>query len=167
MARLEAGRVQLHLARIDVAEVAHRALDKLRSVCEDHAVKIAFPADAPKVPADPELLELTLRQLIGNAANYGRARAPISISGATADGKMIVSVQDQGQGISETDLPRIFDRFYRAGQTKNHVPGAGLGLFIAREIVRAHGGEIWAESKLGVGSIFHFSLPLAQPEETR
>ena len=74
----------------------------------------------------------------------------------------MVSVCDQGPGIAAADLPRIFDRFYRAGRTKNHVPGAGLGLFIAREIVRAHGGEIWAESKLGTGSVFRFSLPLAQ-----
>jgi signal transduction histidine kinase len=164
MARLEAGHVQLQLQEIDLAETVRKALDKMRPVCEDHAVEIAFPPGTPKVPADPELIELTLRQLVGNAAKYGRQRTPIRISGAVENGRMVVNVQDQGPGITEADLPRIFDRFYRASQTKNHVSGAGLGLFIAREIVRAHGGEIWAESKPGTGSVFHFSLPLAQEQ---
>ncbi|HEV2199213.1 MAG TPA: ATP-binding protein [Bryobacteraceae bacterium] len=167
MARLEAGHVQLHLASIDLAEITRRMLDRMHPAWEDHPVEIAFPAEMPKVPVDPTLIELTLRQLISNAVKYGSPRAPIHISGALEDGRVAISVQDHGQGISETDLPRIFDRFYRGRGFHNHVPGAGLGLFIAREIVRAHGGEIWAESKAGVGSVFHFSLPLAQKEETR
>ena len=167
MARLEAGHVHLQLAEIDMAETVQRALDKMRAVCEDHAVEVEFPAGTPKVPADPALIELTLRQIIGNAAKYGNQRSPIRIRGTVEDGRMIVSVHDQGPGIAEADLKRIFDRFYRAGRTKNHVPGAGLGLFIAREIVHAHGGEIWAESKLGSGSVFRFSLPLTQQEESR
>ena len=167
MARLEAGHVHLQLEQIDMAETVQRAIDKVRSVCEDHVVDIVFPVGTPRVPADPALIELTLRQIIGNSAKYGNQRTPIHISGAVEDGKMIVSIRDQGPGIAATDLTRIFDRFYRAGRTKNHVPGAGLGLFIAREIVHAHGGEIWAESKLGSGSVFRFSLPLAQSSEAR
>ncbi len=95
--------------------------------------------------------------MIGNAAKFSRPQTPIRISGAVEDGRVVVSVRDQGPGIAEADLPHIFERFYRGRHTKNHVPGAGLGLFIAREIVRAHGGEIWAESTLGAGSTFHFS----------
>jgi two-component system sensor histidine kinase KdpD len=167
MARLEAGHVQLQLARIDLAETARRALDKMRPLCQDHAVEIAFPPGTPLVPADSDLMELALRQIVGNAAKYGNPRAPIRISGAVDGDRLTVSVCDQGPGIAPADLPRIFDRFYRAGRTKNHVPGAGLGLFIAREIVRAHGGEIWAESQLGSGSVFRFSLPLAQASEIR
>jgi two-component system sensor histidine kinase KdpD len=159
---LESGDVQLHLEHIDLAEIARRAVDKMRTLWEDHAVDIAIPAGVPKVPGDPELVELTLRQLLGNAAKYGNPRAPIHISGAVEDGKVVVSVQDQGPGIAEADLPHIFDRFYRARHTKSHVSGAGLGLFIAREVVRAHGGEIWVESKLGSGSVFRFSLPLVE-----
>jgi two-component system sensor histidine kinase KdpD len=167
MARLEAGHVQLRLEQVDLAECARRALNKMRPLCDDHAVDIVFPSGAPRVPADPDLMELTLRQLIGNALKYGGHRTPIHISGQVENGKMVVAVRDQGPGIAVADLPRIFDRFYRAGQTKNHVPGAGLGLFIAREIVKAHGGEIWAESKVGSGSIFRFSLPLEQAEQAR
>ena len=82
------------------------------------------------------------------------------------DGRIVVSVRDQGPGIAEADLPRIFDRFYRARHMKNHVPGAGLGLFIAREIVRAHGGEIWAESIAGGRIGFPFlTCRLAQVEK--
>ncbi len=102
-----------------------------------------------------------MRQLIGNAAKFSRPHAPIAISGAALDGRIVINVRDQGPGIAEADLPHIFDRFYRGRHIKNHVAGAGLGLFIAREIVRAHGGEIWAESVLGSGSTFHFSLPVA------
>jgi two-component system sensor histidine kinase KdpD len=164
MARLEAGHVKLQLEQVDLATTARRVLDKMQPVCEDHVVGIAFPAGTPKVLADSALIELMLRQLIGNAAKYGSPRGPIQISGAVDGDRLVVSVCDQGPGIAEADLPRIFDRFYRAGRTKNHVPGAGLGLFIAREIARAHGGEIWAESKVGTGSVFRFSLPVAQVE---
>ncbi len=165
MARLESGRVHLQLEQIDLAEATQRVLDHMRPLCEDHPLEIEFPAALPKVPADPALVELTLRQLIGNAAKYSRPHAPIHISGAVENGSIVVSVRDRGPGIAEVDLPHIFDRFYRARHTKTHVPGAGLGLFIAREIVRAHGGEIWAESTLGSGSVFHFSLPLGQEQE--
>jgi signal transduction histidine kinase len=167
MARLEAGRVQLQLEQIDLAETTRHVLEQMKPLCEDHPVEIAFPAPLPKVPADSALAELTLRQLIGNAAKYSRPHTPIDISGTVENGSVVVSVRDQGPGIAEADLPHIFDRFYRGRHTKNHVAGAGLGLFIAREIVRAHGGEIWAESTPGSGSIFHFSLPLAAHEDQR
>jgi two-component system, OmpR family, sensor histidine kinase KdpD len=167
MARLETGRVQLQLERIDLGEATRRVLDHMRPLCEDHPVEISFPGALPKVPADPALVELTLRQLIGNAAKYSTPHTPIDISGAVENGRIVVSVRDRGPGIAEADLPHIFDRFYRGRHTKNHVPGAGLGLFIAREIVRAHSGEIWAESTLGTGSVFHFSLPLAQGKDAR
>jgi two-component system sensor histidine kinase KdpD len=167
MARLENGRVQLQLEQIDLAEATRRVLDQMRPLCEDHPAECAFPAGLPKVPADPALVELTLRQLITNAAKFSRPHTPIGISGAVEHDRIVVSVRDQGPGIGEVDLPHIFDRFYRGRHIKHHVPGAGLGLFIAREIVRAHGGEIWAESTLGTGSVFHFSLPLAQEKDAR
>lgn len=161
MARLDSGHVQLQLEKVDVARAARSVLDRMRTVCDDHAVDLAFPEGLPQVAADPALVELTLRQLIGNAAKFSRPHAPIGISAKAEDGRVVVSVRDQGPGIAEADLPHIFDRFYRGRHIKNHVAGAGLGLFIARQIVRAHGGEIWAESTLGSGSVFHFSLPLA------
>lgn len=118
---------------------------------------LAFERDLPLVTVGRPELDLA----DANSVEH----TPVDISGAVEKGSVVVSVRDQGPGIAEADLPYIFDRFYRGRHTKNYVPGAGLGLFIAREIVRAHGGEIWAESTLGSGSVFHFSLPLAQGQE--
>src|SRR4029077_5509125 len=106
--------------------------------------------------------EVVLRQLIDNAVKYSPPESPVLVSAEPSNGRVIVSVADRGPGIPEAEQTRIFEKFHRAEASRQQIPGAGLGLAIAREIVHAHGGEIGVKSKPGKGSIFRFPLPAAK-----
>jgi len=110
---------------------------------------------------DAELAELAIRQVIANALKYSNPGSPIQINAAAEGHQVIISVRDQGPGIREKELRHIFEKFYRVGERTDSVPGTGMGLHIAREIVKAHGGEISVQSTVGQGSEFFLSLPCA------
>ena len=113
----------------------------------------------------PDLIEIVITQLLGNAAKYSESHAPIGLS-AEADGScIVVSVTDRGPGIPEDQQDRIFEKFYRAPGLREHIPGTGMGLAIVRQIVEAHAGKIWVTSQPGRGSRFCFSLPIARAED--
>jgi two-component system sensor histidine kinase KdpD len=159
MARIEAGRVHLERERYPVGELIESALDKLRPMVQERSINVKLASDLPPVWVDRELIEIALRQLIDNALKYSPRDSPVSVAAESGDGRVIVSVADRGPGIPEEEQSRIFEKFYRAEASRHQIPGAGLGLVIAREIIQVHGGEIWVESKPGEGSSFHFSLP--------
>ena len=165
MARIESGRLRLDPRPHSMAETAAHVLEQMRSVLNSRVVECAIPATLPPAWMDPELIELVLRQLLDNAAKYTPAGTPIDVSAELdAAGRIVVSVADRGPGIPEDDLERVFDKFQRGTQTQYNVPGAGLGLAIAREIVHVHGGEIRAEARTGGGVVFRFSLPAAKED---
>jgi signal transduction histidine kinase len=118
----------------------------------------------PQVLADPRRARQVLRNLVENAVKYSPGGGPVTISTKAGNGYVQVSVADRGIGIEEKDLDRIFDRFYQVDSASTRqVGGSGLGLAICKAIVEAHDGEIWAESQPGMGSTFHFTLPIAHP----
>ena len=164
MARIEAGRVVLRRESHSVEELVESVLNKLRTVVEDRKVRVNIAPGLPRVWVDGELIEVVLRQLVDNALKYSPAGSPVSLAAESKDGRVIVSVSDRGPGIPEAEQSRIFEKFYRA-EASRQIPGAGLGLVIAREIIHAHGGEIWVDSKPGEGSTFQFSLPSATKEQ--
>jgi two-component system sensor histidine kinase KdpD len=164
MARIEAGRVVLRRESHSVEELVESVLNKLRTVVEDRKVRVNIAPGLPRVWVDGELIEVALRQLVDNALKYSPAGSPVSLAAESKDGRVIVSVSDRGPGIPEAEQSRIFEKFYRA-EASRQIPGAGLGLVIAREIIHAHGGEIWVDSKPGEGSTFQFSLPSATKEQ--
>lgn len=163
MSRIEAGRVVLRRENHSVQDLVESVLDKLRSSVEDRKIEVNLAADLPLVWVDGELIEVALRQLIDNALKYSPPGSPVSLAAELREDRVIISVADRGVGIAESEQSRIFEKFHRA-EASRQIPGAGLGLVIAREIIRAHGGEIWVESKLGEGSIFRFSLPASKKE---
>jgi two-component system sensor histidine kinase KdpD len=165
MARIEAGRVILRRESHSVQELVESVLNKLRTVVEDRKIQVNIAAGLPPVWVDGELIEVALRQLIDNALKYSPAGSPVSLAAESKEGRVIVSVADHGPGIPEAEQSRIFEKFYRAEASRHQIPGAGLGLVIAREIIHAHGGEIWVDSKPGEGSIFEFSLPSSTKEQ--
>ena len=116
--------------------------------------------DLPKVNADPEKIQWVLNNLIGNALKYTNAGDEIQVTAKVKQDKMYVSVKDTGAGIPPQYLDKLFDKFVQVKGYDLEVRGTGLGLAIAREIVEAHGGEIWCESSLDAGSTFTFTLPL-------
>ncbi len=167
MARIEAGDLQLHKSREEVRELVTMALQKLRIQLEDREIRIDVASDIPRVMVDAELAALTLRQLVTNALKYSNPESPITIRASAGNSVVKFSVRDAGPGIRRQELPRIFERYYRVLSNSEKIPGTGMGLAIARDIVRAHGGEIWAESESGEGSEFFFTLPAAEETENK
>jgi signal transduction histidine kinase len=130
-------------------------------VLEVARVENAVPSGLPPVLADPDRLDRILTNLLGNALKYSRDR--VIVHAECTHDRVSVSVADRGAGIEADDLPRIFDRYYR-GQ-RHEGEGLGLGLYIVRKLVEAHGGMIWAESREGEGSTFTFTLPMHRARE--
>jgi two-component system sensor histidine kinase KdpD len=158
MARIEAGDLRLNRESYRVENLIDAALKKLRILLEDRDVQIEIEPNLPEVTADGELVELTIRQLLTNALKYASPESPILIRANAQIGTVQISVKDVGPGIPAKDLSHIFEKYYRV-EGSGRIPGTGMGLTIARDIVEAHGGEIWAESIKGQGSEFIFTLP--------
>jgi two-component system, OmpR family, sensor histidine kinase KdpD len=167
LARIESGRVQLQRENHSVCELINSVLEKIRPAAEGRKIEVRIPEDIAPVFVDRELIEVALRQLIDNALKYSPPDSSVSLTASPSNGRVMVSVADHGPGIPEAEQTRIFDKFYRAEASRHQIPGAGLGLVIAREIIHAHGGEIWVESTPGQGSVFHFSVPTAVNGESQ
>jgi signal transduction histidine kinase len=156
-ARAEGGQLHLAPAPVPLRGFVADLLEGSDGVLDAARVVNDVPEGLPPVLADPDRLDRILGNLLGNALKYSRAEVRVA---AASDGQaVLVSVHDRGPGIEADDLPRIFDRYYR-GQ-RHEGEGLGLGLFIVRKLVEAHGGRIWAESVPGTGSTFTFTLPAA------
>ena len=159
MAQIDAGNVRLERTPVDVADLLNRVMSRFDPRAEGREFKLTIAGHLPPVSADSELLSLAISQLVDNALKYSPSGTPISVSAESQDHRVLIRVRDRGPGIAEHDRERIFEKFQRRAASKNGVPGTGLGLFIAREIVRAHGGEIGVENAAGGGSEFRVSLP--------
>jgi signal transduction histidine kinase len=159
--RLEAGQTLLDPRPTDLGRLAADAMEHL-STPEDRArLRLVVPAGLPPANADPDRVERALVNLISNALKYSPPDQTVEIRLDAQDERLVVAVLDRGPGITEAELPHLFQRFYRA-KTGERVEGTGLGLYITRLIAEAHGGQAWAESQLGQGSTFYISLPVAK-----
>jgi PAS domain S-box-containing protein len=163
--RIESGKLALRIERCDLAEVCRQAIAEQHESAERDIT--GHLPDAPIwVEADADRIEQVLANLLSNALKYSAPESPVTLTLETHDGEAIVSVEDQGVGIPPDAVDHLFERFYRVPgvqvQSGSGV-GLGLGLFISREIVERHGGRIWADSVVGVGSVFGLDLPLAMP----
>jgi two-component system, OmpR family, phosphate regulon sensor histidine kinase PhoR len=164
LARLESGRLALKVEPVAPVDLVTRGAERLRPQIERARLQLVIeaPADLPLVLADRGRIEQVLLNLIHNAIKFTPAGGTITVA-ATVDGDALrVSVHDTGVGIPESELPRIFERFYKADRARRS-EGTGLGLAIAKHIVQAHRGTIHATSAPGQGSCFFFTLPLATP----
>jgi two-component system sensor histidine kinase KdpD len=158
MARIEAGDIHLDKRPYAVRALIDSALEKLRILLQDREIRIDVPGNLPEVLADAELAGLTIRQLVTNALKYANPESPIAIRAAAEDKCVRISIKDNGPGIPPKGLSHVFERYYRVPDSADRVPGTGMGLAIARDIVEAHGGRIWVESVAGEGSEFFFTL---------
>jgi len=161
ISRLESGRLVLRRQMVDVVGLVNGVVEKVRMVEAGLSAEIDFPDGFPRVYADPDKIEQVLTNLVENAAKYADPKT-MRVSGAVLDGRVSVAVADRGEGIPESDLPRVFTKFFRRAETRP--TGSGLGLWISRGLVEAHGGRLVVESELGRGSVFRFSLPIAPPD---
>jgi len=156
--RLQAGGLALKRTDVSLPNLAERLAQRFQTQTKKHTLKVDFPADCPVILADESRIEQVLSNLISNAIKYA-PRGEICISGQARSEQVILCVSDQGPGIDPHDMPHIFDRFYRAEGAVRKTKGAGLGLYLARAIVEAHGGRMWVDPKPGSGARICFSLP--------
>lgn len=159
MSQIDAGTVRLDRTPMQIGELVERVLNQLKPRTEGREVRVGIDAGLPSVMADPDLMSLVLRQLLDNALKYSPPGSPLEITGESKDGRVVLRIHDHGAGIPQRERERIFEKFYRWQATASHIPGTGLGLYIAREITRAHGGDVWVEGETGSGSVFCVALP--------
>lgn len=159
-ARLGTGQLILRRRPIDLCSFTLELVNRLSGVVNVERIRIQIPDDLPKVLADPDRLERIVVNLLTNALKFSPADTEVVVRARRSGNEAVTSVTDKGVGIAPEDLPRIFERYYRAGRGRRP-EGLGLGLYITRGLVQAHGGRIWVESEVGKGSTFYFTLPLA------
>ena len=158
--RLEEGPISLNALPVELAGYLADFLQRVAPMLETRRIHFELPADCPPVQADPKYLDTILLSLLGNAQKFSAADTPINVTAHCRNGEMVITVTDQGIGIAPEDLPHLFDRFYRA-ECMRKAEGSGLGLYIVKRLVEAHGGHVWAKSESGKGSMFTFTLPAA------
>jgi len=147
--------------------VLAKVVEHFETQAAGRQLRVDPSANLPRISADPELLSLALRQLIDNALKYSPPGSPIRVSADLEGERVVIRVQDRGPGIPERERERIFDKFYRRGGSRDSVPGTGLGLYIAREIIRTHGGDLWIDGEPGEGSEFCAALPVKREVRTK
>lgn len=161
MASLEGRQFVLAFDSISLQTYLPDLLARLQSILPTHRVQVGIPADLPPVRADYNRLERILLNLLTNAFKYTAAETPVRIGAFRQGEEIIITVSDQGHGIAPEDLPHLFERFFRVGGERK-AEGIGLGLYISKLLVEAHGGRIWAESEVDKGSTFSFTLPVME-----
>lgn len=158
---LESGRIKLNLQPLNLRRLVEKTAADLQSTTGNKSVTLINEMPELVVHADENRLDQVLANLVDNAVKYGRANATVKMGAKKLDNGMLeIFVQDDGPGIPPESLARIFERFYRVDQARSRGQGGtGLGLSIVKHIVQAHGGEVHAESELGKGATFYFTLP--------
>jgi len=159
VSRLEAGRLPLSRRMIKLDDIASRVVERIRPRATGHQIAFEFPDHFPEVFADSDKIEQVLTNLVENAVKY-TAGGTVRVAGSLQDTSVLVSVSDEGSGIAQEHKYQVFHKFFRERAHAQN-PGTGLGLYISKGLVEAHGGRIWVENGTGGGAIFSFTLPLS------
>ena len=163
VSRIDAGHLELRRDRLLVDRVIHKTAQKLSNMASDKGIefKIDVPPLLPAIEGDEERLAQVLTNLLHNAIKFSPDGGEIAVRAEVSGRELLVQVADRGNGIPKEAIPRLFDRFYQVdGSMTRSAGGSGLGLYISKQIVEAHHGRIWADSIVGEGSTFSFTLPL-------
>ena len=167
---LDATRTELRRFSLECESVAPELLtaqivDQLRPAIEHHPLEVSAEAGLSRASLDPLRFQQIITNLIENAAKQSARDTPISIHLAPAASGILLSVQDHGVGIPEDEIPMLFDRYYQARRSRERRSGLGLGLYIVKGLVDAHGGRVWVESHVGEGTTFYVWFPAeSQPQ---
>lgn len=158
MTRLQSGTVRLNRSPVDIQDLIGAILNQMEDRLRDRRIDVNISEGLPMILLDAVLIGQALVNLLDNAAKFSPPETPILIQASQTEGELRLSVQDEGPGVADEELDRIFDKFYR-GSAAMSSRGTGLGLSICRGIVEAHGGRIWAENVLGGGLLVVLAIP--------
>jgi signal transduction histidine kinase len=160
------GLVNVEKETVSASRLISEAVDGIKPIADQKKSLIHrnIPPSLPQIEADVLRVKQVMVNLLTNAIKYSPEKSNVLVKADVRDNELLVQVMDRGCGIAETEIPHIFERYYR-GSTRNDVPGMGLGLYVCRQIIEAHNGRIWVESVEGQGSTFNFTLPL--PKTTK
>ena len=165
--QLDDRKLSFATVRVDAADLARSVIAAARIHAPSGlTLDLVAPPELPAIAADPDRLRQVLANLVGNAVKYSPDGGAITLRLVPQEEDLCISVRDEGLGIAERELDRIFEKFYRVDPNMSRgVSGSGLGLYICRELVRRMGGSIWVESEVGSGSTFFVVLPLASTDQ--
>jgi signal transduction histidine kinase len=155
--RVEAGGLRPQRVALDVAGIARRVVAEMR-VGHDRLIEADLPTEDLGLYGDPAGLEHVITNLVDNALKYSPEESVVRVAVFDGDGEVLVTVADEGVGISPEDMPHIFDRFRQASGARGRA-SVGLGLFIVRSLVEEQGGRVWADSEVGKGTTVTVALP--------
>jgi len=166
VSRIEAGRaLDLNPQPLQLADLVEKVVAAQKSYTNKHQFAIDIESDLPTIVADMDKVDQILTNLTNNAIKYSPNGGTITVSARHSNGSIRVSVADQGMGIPKEHLDKVFDRFHRIdNRDTRKVGGTGIGLYLVKHLVEAHGGKIWVESEVGKGSTFTFELPKCPPQ---
>jgi len=166
VSRIEAGRaLDLNPTQLVLKDIVDKVVAAQKSYTSKHEFKVDMDADIPVIVADSDKVDQILTNLTNNAVKYSPNGGTVSVIGRKVDGVVRVTVADQGMGIPKEHLSKVFDRFHRVdNRDTRKVGGTGIGLYLVKHLVEAHGGRIWVDSEVGKGSQFTFELPECPPQ---
>jgi two-component system sensor histidine kinase KdpD len=159
VARIEAGKIQINREWHSIGSVIENVLLQMELQRDGRRVGVAIAPALPRAFVDVDLVQLALRQLIDNALKYSPRESAIQISSRFGENSFIISVRNQGERLSESERVRIFDKFYRGQNARHQVAGTGMGLPVARDILIAHGGDVYLRSSDERGTEFVMTIP--------
>jgi two-component system phosphate regulon sensor histidine kinase PhoR len=164
LSKIESGKMKMSFVALDPVSLIKSAVKVIENQAKAKSIALKFdiPTSLPKIMVDETRFSQVMINLLDNAIKYSSERGSTTISAKIVDNALQIDISDTGLGISEKDLPRIFERFYRVDKARSReLGGTGLGLSIVKHVVQAHGGQVWVKSELGLGSTFSFTIPLA------
>jgi len=160
VSKIQAGRLEYRMADINLADTVNIGIESAIQMYPDYIITQNVEPYLP-VCGNPERLEQVLNNLLSNAAKYSKTGSKITVEGKVVNGLVVISVTDQGIGLSVEQKEKIFERFYRVEDRTFSASGLGMGLYISTEIIKHHQGDINVQSELGKGSTFYFTLPVS------
>ena len=167
LSQMDAEQLELEIRAVGVPQLIESCYEPAQRRASEKGLTLSLnvPSQLPEVAADNRRLQEVLQNLLDNAIQYTLPNGKIVVSAEAHGEEVILTVADTGIGIPQADQPRIFERFYRVDVARSReAGGTGLGLSISKHLVEAQGGRIWVESEVGVGSKFHFAVPVFDPE---
>jgi PAS domain S-box-containing protein len=158
VSRLESAQIHIEKKPFDMADLILEMAEETQTLYASHQF-IFHPVEPTQVIADDDKIGQVINNIISNAVKYSKTGTTIQIACVQLSGFARVSISDEGMGIDQAELSRLFERYYRV-ESNNHISGFGIGLYLSAEIIERHDGKIWAESERGKGSTFYFTLPM-------